>query len=91
MTGVQTCALPISESLTVGFIAGALGVIITLLLSIPLNIILSSLTSINGLVALNPLHGLALILISMFLTFIAGLIPSSIAAKKDAVIALRTE
>ncbi len=80
-----------AESLTVGFIAGSLGVIITLLLSIPLNIILSSLTSINGLVALNPLHGLALILISMFLTFIAGLIPSSIAAKKDAVIALRTE
>lgn len=80
-----------AESLTVGLIAGALGILITLVLSIPLNIILSSLTSINGLVALNPLHGLALVLISMLLTFVAGLIPSRIAAKKDAVVALRTE
>jgi putative ABC transport system permease protein len=46
---------------------------------------------IKGLASLNPLHALALIIISMFLTFVAGLIPSRIAAKKDPVIALRSE
>lgn len=80
-----------AESILVGFAAGALGVIITYLLSIPLNILLTSLTTINGLVSLNPLHALLLIVISMLLTFIAGLVPSRGAAKKDAVIALRTE
>ena len=75
----------------VGFAAGALGVIITLLLSIPLNILLSSLTTINGLVALSPWHALLLVAISMLLTFIAGLVPSRSAAKKDAVVALRSE
>lgn len=80
-----------AESLLVGFAAGALGVIITLLLSIPLNILLSSLTTINGLVALNPWHALLLVAISMLLTFIAGLVPSRSAAKKDAVVALRSE
>ena len=80
-----------AESLLVGFAAGVLGVIITLLLSIPLNILLSSLTTINGLVALNPWHALLLVAISMLLTFIAGLVPSRSAAKKDAVVALRSE
>lgn len=80
-----------AEALIIGFTAGALGVLVTLLLSIPLNILLASLTTINGLVYVNPLHALALILISMLLTFIAGLVPSRLAAKKDAVIALRTE
>ena len=80
-----------AESLLVGFAAGALGVIITLLLSIPLNILLSSLTTINGLVALSPWHALLLVAISMLLTFIAGLVPSRSAAKKDAVVALRSE
>ena len=80
-----------AESLLVGFAAGALGVIITLLLSIPLNILLSSLTTINGLVALNPWHALLLVAISMLLPFIAGLVPSRSAAKKDAVVALRSE
>lgn len=80
-----------AESLLVGFAAGAFGVIITLLLSIPLNILLSSLTTINGLVALNPWHALLLVAISMLLTFIAGLVPSRSAAKKDAVVALRSE
>ena len=80
-----------AESLLVGFAAGALGVIITLLLSIPLNILLSSLTTINGLVALNPWHALLLVAISMLLTFIAGLVPSRKDEKKDAVVALRSE
>lgn len=80
-----------AEALLIGFSAGALGVILTYILSIPLSLLLKSLTTIGGLVALNPLHALILILISMLLTFIAGLVPSGIAAKKDAVVALRSE
>ena len=80
-----------AETLIVGFCAGALGILVTVLLNIPINIIIKSITDISGLSSLPVLGGLALIGISMFLTFIAGLIPSKIAAKKDPVIALRTE
>ena len=80
-----------AETLIIGFVAGFLGVVITYLLSIPLNILLTSLSTINGLVYFKPTHALILVAISMFLTFIAGLVPSRIAAKKDAVVALRTE
>ena len=80
-----------AETITIGFVAGALGIGVTLLLTIPINIIIKSLTSIGGLCAL-PVSGAAiLVAISVFLTFIAGLIPSRIAAKKDPVVALRTE
>ena len=72
--------------------AGLLGIGTTLLLNIPINIIVHDLTGIQSLnSALPPLGGIALVLISMGLTFIAGLIPSGIAAKKDPVEALRTE
>lgn len=81
-----------AETLIVGFVAGALGIGITLLLLIPINIILHTLTGIEILSAILPTSAaVALVLISMILTLIAGLFPSRIAAKKDPVVALRTE
>ena len=81
-----------AETLTVGFAAGVIGIGVSLLLTIPINLILHYLTDIYTLSAQLPVAGaIILVLISMFLTFIAGLIPSGIAAKKDPVEALRTE
>jgi putative ABC transport system permease protein len=80
-----------AETLIMGFSAGALGIIVTLLLLIPGNIIIHAVTGIAGLAALPFVGGLILIAISMILTLIAGFIPSKIAAKKDPVVALRTE
>ncbi len=80
-----------AETLIVGFTAGAIGIGLTLLATIPINIILHNLTGMN-VAAILPLGGgIALIIISMLLTFVAGLIPSSIAAKRDPVTALRSE
>ncbi len=80
-----------AETLIVGFCAGAIGIIVTILLNIPINMIIKNITDISGLSKLPWIGAGALVAISMFLTFIAGLIPSKIAAKKDPVIALRTE
>ncbi len=80
-----------AETLIVGFVSGALGIIVTLLLLIPINAIIKSLTDIAGLAVLPYAGAVILVAISMVLTFIAGLIPSKIAAKKDPVTALRTE
>ena len=80
-----------AETLIVGFAAGVMGILITLLLLIPANIILKSLTDISGLAALPTVGAVALVVISMLLTLIAGIIPSRIAAKRDPVEALRTE
>ena len=80
-----------AETLIIGFAAGMIGILITLLLLIPANIVLKSLTDISGLAALPTVGALALIVISMLLTLVAGLIPSRIAAKRDPVEALRTE
>lgn len=81
-----------AETVIVGFAAGALGVIVTYLLCIPINIILYQLTGIANLKAILPLPAaLILIAISVALTLISGLIPSRSAAKKDPVVALRTE
>jgi len=80
-----------SESFIIGLTSGVFGILITLLLTIPINLILISLTGISGLAELPVFGALALILISVVLTFIAGLIPARIASKKDPVLALRTE
>ncbi len=80
-----------AETLIVGFVAGAIGILATLLLCIPINIIINSLASIGQVAQLPLAGGVALILISMVLTVVAGLIPSRVAAKKDPVEALRTE
>ena len=80
-----------AETLIVGFVAGALGILITLLLTIPLNAVIQSLAGISGVASLPVGGAVILILISMALTLIAGLIPARIASKKDPVVALRTE
>ncbi len=81
-----------AETVIIGFTSGALGVIITYLLCIPINIILHKVTGIGNLNAILPLPvGIALVIISVLLTMLSGLIPSRSAAKKDPVIALRTE
>ena len=80
-----------AETLIVGFVSGALGILITLLLTIPLNAIIQSLAGISGVASLPVAGAVILILISMALTLIAGLIPARIASKKDPVVALRTE
>ena len=81
-----------AETTIIGFTSGALGVIITYLLCIPINLILHHLTGINNLSATLPIPAaIILIAISVLLTLIAGIIPSRSAARKDPVVALRTE
>ena len=80
-----------AETFIVGLGAGILGIAITLLLNIPINIIIKSVTDIGGLASLPAAGGIILVVISMLLTVIAGLIPSKMASKKDPVEALRTE
>ena len=81
-----------AETLIIGFCAGAIGIIASMLLCIPLNLIVRSLTGIDTLTAVLPWRAdIILVLISMVLTLIAGIIPSRIAAKKDPVAALRSE
>ena len=81
-----------AETIIIGLCAGLIGIGASLLLLIPINHILLGLTKIAALKAILPaVGGVALVLISIILTFIAGLIPSGMAARKDPVVALRTE
>lgn len=81
-----------AETVIIGFTSGAIGVLVTDLLCIPINIIIQKLTGINNLKAVLPIEtALILIGISILLTLIAGIIPSRSAAKKDPVVALRSE
>ena len=81
-----------AETFIIGLFAGLIGIGITLLLNIPINIIVHDLTGINSINSVLPLFGgVSLVFVSVLLTFIAGLIPSGLAAKKDPVEALRNE
>lgn len=83
-----------AETALIGFAAGIIGIGISYLLCIPINAIISGLAGsvISGsLAVLSPVHAIALVAISVCLTIIGGLIPAMIAAKKDPVIALRSE
>ena len=80
-----------AETIIVGLSAGVIGILSTLILEIPINLLLDYLTK-TGAAAQLPFNAAVILVgISIFLTFIAGLVPSSLAAKKDPVEALRTE
>lgn len=82
----------LSETFMIGLFSGLLGVLITLLLNIPITKIMQSVTNISYIGSKLPFEGgLILIIISVFLTLIAGIIPSTMAAKKDPVEALTSE
>ena len=81
-----------AETMIVGFSAGLLGVVVTYILCIPINMILHEVTGIGNLSAIFPWQAaIILVIISILLTLISGIIPSRSAAKKDPVVALRTE
>lgn len=80
-----------AETITIGLAAGIIGILTTLVLEIPINILLEYLTHSGAKAVLPVPAAFILICISVFLTFIAGLVPSSLAANKDPVEALRTE
>ena len=80
-----------AETLIIGFASGMIGIILTYILTIPTNIIVKSLAGVANVASLPILSALILVLISMILTFISGLIPARIAAKKDPVEALRSD
>ncbi len=80
-----------AETLIVGFVSGIIGIGVTVLLDIPISIIVKHFTDVPNIAMLPVAGAVILVCISMLLTFIAGLIPSRIAAKKDPVEALRTE
>ena len=80
-----------AETAVIGLGAGIIGILSTLLLEIPINLLLKYAAHIPAAAALPPVAAVILVVISVTLTLIAGLIPSRIAAKKDPVEALRTE
>ena len=80
-----------AETFIIGLVAGILGIGITVVLTIPINMIINAVTNISSIASLPIAGGIILVIISMVLTMIAGLIPSKMASKKDPVEALRTE
>ena len=75
----------------IGLLAGILGIGITVLLNIPINMVIKNLTGISNITSLPIVGAIVLVVISMTLTLIAGLIPSRMASKKNPVEALRSE
>ena len=80
-----------AETFIIGITSGTIGVLIALILTIPTNAIIYSLTELDNVAVLNPYHALILIIISLTLTIIGGFIPAKMASKKDPVKALRSE
>ena len=80
-----------AETFIIGLCAGLLGIGVTILLNIPINMIIKAVTEISGIAKLPTVGAIILVVISMVLTIIAGLIPAKMASKKDPVEALRTE
>lgn len=81
-----------AETFIIGLAAGAIGVLVTYILSIPINLVITAIEpTITGICMLHPLHALLMVVLSIVLTSIAGIVPSRAAAKKDPVIALRTD
>lgn len=80
-----------AETFIIGLFAGCMGIIITLILNIPINVIINNLSGISGITKLPLVGSIMLIIISVLLTMVGGLIPSKIASNKEPVLALRTE
>lgn len=80
-----------AETFIIGLAAGVLGIGITMLLNIPMNIVIEQLSGVQSMAAVPPAAAVTLIAISVLLTLIGGIIPSRMASKKDPVTALRTE
>lgn len=81
----------IAESGMIGLLAGILGVVISFILFMPLNLIIEKYLMVGNLIAIEWWHVVMMILISTALSVIAGFIPSRIASRKDPVTCLRTE
>ncbi|MGR7911418.1 ABC transporter ATP-binding protein/permease [Lysinibacillus capsici] len=80
-----------AETFIIGLASGLIGIGITYLLTIPINIIIAKLTDFDNIASLSPFHALALVILSIILTMVGGILPSKMAAKKDPVTALRSE
>lgn len=80
-----------AETFIIGLFAGCMGIVITLILNIPINVIINNLSGISGITKLPLVGSIILIIISVLLTMLGGLIPSKIASNKEPVLALRTE
>lgn len=80
-----------AETFIIGLFAGWMGIVITLFLNIPINVIINNLSGISGITKLPLVGSIILIIISVLLTMLGGLIPSKIASNKEPVLALRTE
>ncbi len=80
-----------AETFIEGLFAGVLGILVTVLLNIPINSVIKSITGISSLSKLPIVGAIILVVISVLLTLFAGLVPSNMASKKDPVVSLRTE